>query len=179
MWGKILWFHVHPEIQLKMAYSHCAERERDPHREQDWHNRKQWVLVNVPVSNQCECFYMVLYLPFSPGTGPGSIPMQCEYTIIKHNVPYDPPTRSIVRALNSWHCKGKPLVNFKIITQNIFLQKRSYCSAFRNIPYPWRVSLRLRSGLLDRWNTQTHRSPNPSRPPSHPNRSETPGCSTM
>ena len=64
------------------------------------------------------------YLPISPGTGPGSIPMQCEYTIIKHNVPYDPnmtpPTRSIVRALNLWHCQGKPLVNFKIMTQKYF-----------------------------------------------------------
>ena len=74
MWGKILWFQVHPEIKLKMAYSHCAERERDPHREQDWHNRKQWVLVNVPVSNQCECFYMVLTFHLVPVQVPVAFP---------------------------------------------------------------------------------------------------------
>ena len=39
------------------------------------------VLVPVPVSNQCEHFNIVLYFPFGPCTGPGPIPVQCEYTM--------------------------------------------------------------------------------------------------
>ena len=41
--------------------------------ELDLHNRKQWVLV--PVLDQCEHFYMVLYFLFGFCTGPGSV--QC------------------------------------------------------------------------------------------------------
>ena len=41
-----------------IAYS---ERGWYRYREQDWLNRKQRVLVPVPVSDQCQHFYMVLY----------------------------------------------------------------------------------------------------------------------
>ena len=46
------------------------------YREQDWYNRKLWVLVPVPVSDQCEHFYIMhtLYFLFGPRTGPGPIP---------------------------------------------------------------------------------------------------------
>ena len=40
-------------------------------RERDWHNRKQWVLVPVPVSDQCDPFDMSL--PSDPVPGP--VPM--------------------------------------------------------------------------------------------------------
>ena len=36
------------------------ERGQDRYREQDWHNREQWVLVPVPVSDQCETFCITL-----------------------------------------------------------------------------------------------------------------------
>ena len=64
-----------------IANSHRGARDR--YREWDWHKRKQWVLVMVPVSGLCEYFYMIdlLYSLFSPYTSPRLIPMQCEYTI--------------------------------------------------------------------------------------------------
>ena len=34
----------------------------------------------VPVSDQCEHFYMALYFLFGSCTSPRPIPMQCEYT---------------------------------------------------------------------------------------------------
>ena len=37
----------------------------------------------VPVLDQCEHFYMMLYFPLNPCTGPGPIPVQCEYTITR------------------------------------------------------------------------------------------------
>ena len=37
-------------------------------------------MVRVPVSDQCEHFYMILYFPFGPCTSPRSVPGQCEYT---------------------------------------------------------------------------------------------------
>ena len=64
-----------------MAYSHYTGTGTGLYRNQDWHNRKQWVLVPVLVSDQSEHFYMVLYFPFGPCTGPYPcpIPAQCEY----------------------------------------------------------------------------------------------------
>ena len=41
-------------------------------------NSKQWVLVPVPILDQCEHFYMVLYFPFGSCTCFGSVPVQCE-----------------------------------------------------------------------------------------------------
>ena len=51
--GKYLWL-IH----------NARERNWDRYREQDWHKREQWVLVFVPVSDQCEHFYTVLYFPY-------------------------------------------------------------------------------------------------------------------
>ena len=45
------------------------------------HNRKEWVLVPVQFSDQCEHSYMVLYFPFGPCTSPSPIPVLCEYPI--------------------------------------------------------------------------------------------------
>ena len=62
---------------FKLLIHTARARNREQYKELDWHNRKQWVLVPVPVSDQCEHIYKVLY--FGPCTGPA--PLQCEYTI--------------------------------------------------------------------------------------------------
>ena len=48
--------------------------------EWDWHNREQWVLVSLLVSDQCEYLFMVLYFPFGPCTSHSPVPVLCEYT---------------------------------------------------------------------------------------------------
>ena len=48
-----------------LAYSHCTGR--------DWHNRKQWALIPVPVSDQWKHFHMVLILHFGAFTFPCSV----------------------------------------------------------------------------------------------------------
>ena len=35
----------------------------------------------IPVLDQCEHFYSVLYFPFGPCTSHGSVSVECEYTI--------------------------------------------------------------------------------------------------
>ena len=66
-------------IPLECILVHTAwNRNKTDTEKRDWHNRKQWVLVPVPVLDQCEHFQMALYFPFSTCTGPG--PMQYEYT---------------------------------------------------------------------------------------------------
>ena len=57
----------------------ARERDREQHREWNLHNRKQWTLVPLTVSDQCEHFYVILYFPSGPCTS--SIPVVCEYTI--------------------------------------------------------------------------------------------------
>ena len=53
---------------------------RGCYRKQAWHNRKQWLLVPVSVSEKCDHFYTNIYqnplIPF-----PVPIPLHCEYTI--------------------------------------------------------------------------------------------------
>ena len=45
-------------------------------RERDWHNRKELVLVPVPIPDQCEHFYIIDILePIDP------VPVLCECTI--------------------------------------------------------------------------------------------------
>ena len=36
-------------------------------------------MIPVPISDQCEHFYMVLYFPFGPCTGPVPVSLQCEH----------------------------------------------------------------------------------------------------
>ena len=48
------------EKQRGLWLVHTArERDRDRPREMDQHNRKQWVLVPLPVLDQCEHFYTI------------------------------------------------------------------------------------------------------------------------
>ena len=43
-----------------LRFVHTArERDQDRYREQDWHNRKQWAVVLVPVLDQCEHFCLI------------------------------------------------------------------------------------------------------------------------
>ena len=66
---------LHPLFLIHTAW------DWDWYRERDWHNRKQWVLDSVSMSDQCEHLYIVLNSPFGPCTSPGPGPMQCKYTI--------------------------------------------------------------------------------------------------
>ena len=46
-----------------LSCSHCREQDLDWYRKRNWHNKKQWVLAPVPVSDQSEHFYIVLNFP--------------------------------------------------------------------------------------------------------------------
>ena len=80
--GKTTWTGgIGQSNSVLMAYSHCTESDKEQYRERDWHKRKQWVPVPVPVSDQCEHIYVILYFPFGSCISPSSVPMQCEYTL--------------------------------------------------------------------------------------------------
>ena len=68
---------VHTFLNCEVANSNCTSMGTDRFREQDWHDRTQWILVPVRVSDQSERFFVVLYFPI----GPSSIPVQYEYDI--------------------------------------------------------------------------------------------------
>ena len=60
-----------------------AARNQHWYRDQDWHNMKQWVLVSVPVFDQCEDFCITyIRTDWSRSCSvPSPGPMQCDYTI--------------------------------------------------------------------------------------------------
>ena len=70
---------VHTFLNCEVANSNCTGMGPDRFREQDWHDRTQWILVPVRVSDQSEHFIVVLhvYFPFDPSP----VPVQYEYTI--------------------------------------------------------------------------------------------------
>ena len=65
-------------LLIQTAWERGGDQHRDRNRNR---NRKPWVLVPVPISDQCQHFYIVLDFPFGPCTGPRPIPLQYEYTI--------------------------------------------------------------------------------------------------
>ena len=67
----------------------------------DWHNWKQWVLVPVPVSDQCEHFHMVLYFPFGACTGPGPMQFACTTTSLVHFKPLNNKHKRVAQDLDS------------------------------------------------------------------------------
>ena len=57
------------------------EQHRGWYKEQEWHKRKQWVLVPVSVLDLYEHLFMVPCFPFVTCTRLYPIPVLCEYTI--------------------------------------------------------------------------------------------------